>query len=552
MALTETRPETQPAQAEALDGEAVPTTLIDGVFGSGDHKTIGRLWIGAGALMTLVALVVSLVSAIELIDLEAFAIFDDGDQLTQAWSLGRDLLLFGGLVPIFVGLATFIVPLQVGSPSIAFPRGASAAFWSWFVATDVLILSYLVNGGPAGGKLDFSILWVLALGTMVVSIGWALICIATTVLAARTTGMSLERVPAATWSFLVFSVIGLFALPILAAELVIAYLDLRYGFLPDKASRAGLVEIMNGVTAAPAVYWLGVPVLGIAVDAIGVHTGRPVRFHKPILAAIGVFGFMAFGADFFSFDFRGRMVAADNGMLVVALLAVMLPILATLALAGESMGKGKPKVTTPLAAGLLGGLLLLATAGVALAAVVDPIIGFIETLTGNDITVANKLEGTTFNEGIRAMMMGVGLLGAIAGVHHWGHKIWGYAPEDRLGLLTVLAAAGGTVLWGAGNVAAGFFDQLALPAANSNPDDILQITGIVSVVGVALLALSGVLLVLNILGAAAGRLNGVEPWTGATLEWATDSPPAPGNFPEMPIVASATPLADLAADKGDS
>ena len=36
-----------------------------------------------------------------------------------------------------------------------------------------------------------------------------------------------------------------------------------------------------------------------------------------------------------------------------------------------------------------------------------------------------------------------------------------------------------------------------------------------------------------------------KPWgTGATLEWLTDSPPAPGNFAEVPEILSPEPLLD--------
>jgi cytochrome c oxidase subunit I+III len=39
-----------------------------------------------------------------------------------------------------------------------------------------------------------------------------------------------------------------------------------------------------------------------------------------------------------------------------------------------------------------------------------------------------------------------------------------------------------------------------------------------------------------------GERAGFDPWLAGTLEWATSSPPAPGNFYQPPVVASDYPL----------
>lgn len=550
MALTETRPDTDVAAASPVLATPATTTL-DGILGSGDHKTIGRLWMGFGVFFIGVALVLAFVASLEVADLGSFAIANDTDQLTQMWSLGRDLLLFAGIVPVFIGIATYVVPLQVGSSSIAFPRGAAAAFWTWAIATDVLVLSYIMNGGPAGGRFDYVLLWTLALGTVIVSLLWAMVCIATTVLGARAAGMSLERVPATSWSFLVFSVSGLLALPVLLAELVLAYLDTKYGFLPTKADRTVLTAIVDSVSFAPALYWVGIPTLGIAVDVIGVHTGRPARFHKSILAVIGLYGFLAYGADLLSFGWRGRPVSFDNGLLVVAVMLGVVPVLLVLGLAGDSMGKGKPKLNTPLTAALLSGVLLLVASAASILGLIDPYVGFIETVTGENIDVSFDLVGTSFHDGIRGLVLGSAILGLIGAVHHWGHKIWGRSLDDRLGLLTVLAAAAGTATWGIARIVAGFLDQSRMPLMTEAASDAVEPLSWIAAIGTALLIGAAALLLLNMLGALAGRVgSSAEPWVGTTLEWATASPPISGNFADAPMVASATPLADAAVSSG--
>ncbi len=551
MALTETRPDTEAESAAVVETATMPT--VDAVLGTGDHKTVGRLWIGSGILFLIAGLVFELLATAEIADLSGLAIADDGDQLTQLWSLGRDLLLFAGLVPVLVGIATYIVPLQVGASSLAFPRGAAAAFWTWLLGVIVLVLAYIMNGGPAGGRVDYVVLWTLALGVVIAALLWALICVATTVLGARATGMALEDVPASSWGFLVFATGSILALPVMLAELVIAYLDVRYGFFPAKGDRTALVGIANSINLVPALYFVAVPVLAMAIDIIGVHTGRPARFHKTLLAVIGLFGFVAYGADLLSFSWRGRPLAFDNGVLVVATLAGVLPVLLTLALSGESLAKGKARITTPLAGALLGGVLLLAGAVVAVLGAVDPTIGFIEDLGADEIDFSLDLFGTSFHWGVRGFVVGAVILGLISAVHHWGHKIWGRALDDRLGFLEVLAVAAGTLAWGVGNVVAGFLDQPGLPSVDASGDSTVELMNVISTVGVGLVAGGVALLLLNVLGVVAGRVGtAAEPWTGATLEWATASPPIANNFADAPVVTSALPLLDMALADGDA
>lgn len=540
MAMTETRPETDAPTA----GVSSPTAP-ESVLASGDHKVIGRLWIASGAVFLLGALVVSAVAAAESIDLGGFAIVEDAGQFVQLWSLGREALMFAGIVPIMVGLATYLTPLQVGSSALAFPRGAAAAFWCWLVSTLLFVVAYIDNGGPAGGRVDGTVLWALALGGMLGSIVWALVCIATTLLGARAPGMTLDRVPVSAWSFTVFSVVGMFSLPVVMGQLLLGYLDTKYGYLPTEADRLSLISIGNSFSLAPAIYWVSVPVLGLAADMIAVHTGRPVRFHRSVLASLGLLGILSFGVEVLSFGGRGRDIAFDNGLLVVGLLLAIVPTLSTMALIGDSLKTGSLKVRTPLIGGLVAGLLTLLGVVVGALGTISPIVGFIETITGETISLSSALtlNTTAFHDGIRGLILGAATVVVIGAVHHWAHKIWGRNLSEPLGLLSVAAAALGAVLWGTAGVVNGFLEA-PLVMVTDDLDSAVETFNFFTLAGAALLAVAAAVLVLNIVGAMAGRGASTEPWRGLTLEWATSSPPPPANFTEMPIVNSATPLAD--------
>lgn len=544
MTLTETRPETD--DVTVARGPA-PVTL-DRLVGSADHKTIGRAWITAGLLFLIVSAVVTVIAGVEATSLDDFSIVDDADQMAQVWSLGRTLLLFGALAPIMVGLATFLVPLQVGAPALAFARGAAGAFWTWLLGTGLLVVAYLANGGPGGGRADFVVLWAAALGMVAGALVWAMVVITTTILGARTRGMTLERVPHTTWSFLVFSLVGIFTLPLIMAELVIIYVQVRHGFLPV-GERLGLTGVMESLSLPPTVYWLGIPVLGMAADVIGVHTERPIPAHTALLSAIGLFGILVFGADFLAFA-SVRPLVYDHGLLVLAIAACVLPILAVLGLCTLSMRSGVVRLNAALVGVLAAGALLLVAAISALLALGQPVALFIDAETPASVDTSRLLilNGTTFHDGIRGLVTGSAVVAIVGALHHWSAKLWGRRLSGPLTLISVLLGAAGALVWGLGAILAGVDDQVAYPAATLVGGDNVEFFNLIAVVGMILLAIAVVVAAVNNLIGIGGQRGAAGAWSGTTLEWATASPPTFGNFEQPPVVRSATPLLDGITD----
>jgi heme/copper-type cytochrome/quinol oxidase subunit 1 len=526
--------------------DSADTGLLDRTLGTGDHKTVGRLWIFSGLVLGVAALVIRLAVAVEQIDDGGFAFVEDGNELVQLWSLSRDLLIFGAVVAVLVGIGTFIVPLQVGSGTIAFPRGAAAAFWVWDVSVLMLIAAYVGNGGPGGGRVDFVVLWAMALGAMIGSVVWALICIATTVLGARAAGMRLEMVPVTAWSYLVFALLGIVVLPIQMGQLILAFIDVRGGY-QSLVDTTPLSAVMDTISLAPSIYWLAVPTLGMALETIGVHTGRPIRFHKSALGLIGALVIISFAAHVTSFGNRGRPVDFDNALLVAALLVAVLPILGSLALGADSLRNGTPKFRVPLLSGLVSGLLLLGGATVALLGIIEPVVGFLADLANRQPDVPERLllNGTSFNAGVTAFIVTAALVTGHAGVHHWGHKIWGHQFNRAIGIPALLLIAGGGALWAVGEVVAGVGGQPALPTLVESEDNLVAAGNVAVALGVAAAAGGVALTLLNtVLSGVLGQGSVAEPWKGRTLEWLSGSPPAYANFATQPTVRSHLPLDD--------
>ena len=117
-------------------------------------------------------------------------------QLFSLYSIG---MVFLFTVPLFLGVAICVVPLQVGARTLAFPRAAAASFWAWLVSSGVLVASYIMNGGPGGGDAKGVDLFLVSFSALSLSLLLAAICVGATVLALRAPGMTIDQAPFGAW-----------------------------------------------------------------------------------------------------------------------------------------------------------------------------------------------------------------------------------------------------------------------------------------------------------------------------------------------------------------
>ncbi len=179
MTITDTRPEDAPSSDAAASAAASPPDSPGAAtppeakglvawLTTGDHKKVGRLFIGAAFVYVIAALVVASLLGIERIDSDGTQILKL-NSVTQLYSLYAIGVAFLFAVPLFLGIAICVVPLQVGARTLAFPRAAAASFWGWLVASGVMIAAYAMNGGPGGGDAKGVDLFLLSFIAVVLS-----------------------------------------------------------------------------------------------------------------------------------------------------------------------------------------------------------------------------------------------------------------------------------------------------------------------------------------------------------------------------------------------
>ena len=151
------------------------------------------------------------------------------DTVDQIASLGQTMLVLLFAIPLFIGIATYVSPLQVGARTVAFPRAAAMAFWGWVLGSGMLIAGYAINGGPGGGRPKAVDLSFMGLAFVIASICVASVCLLTTIIAMRTAGLWMSRLPLFSWSIVVACSLWLFTLPVLLGNVLLVYIDHHYG-----------------------------------------------------------------------------------------------------------------------------------------------------------------------------------------------------------------------------------------------------------------------------------------------------------------------------------
>lgn len=548
--MTATETETDSHGADAMTSYASEDALYE-VLASNDHKMVGRRFILASLAMLVGVGVVGILAEFERGSLDGFGVLGNEATYIQAFAFVRAGGVLLVAMPLFIGIALATVPLQVGAPAVAFPRLAAASFWSWLVGSGIFIASFIADGGfgPAGGTAnDATLLTITSTGMVIAALLAACVCIATTVIALRPTGMTLMRVPMFSWSMLVATSVWLLSLPVLMGNLVLIYADLQ-GRSPIRFGDPDTIwSQVEWAFQAPQILAFAIPVLGVAADILPVAAKVRQSQRAVVQTLIGLFGAVSFGAWAQHAFSRGVDPAFPDGNLIYEEALYFLFALAALGVAFAAFGgildnlrRGSmPKLSMALVGSVAGLFLLLDAAAVGLVRVLP----FLDVLHDDQVLLSST--GSQYK-----FLLAAVVASAIGAIGWWSPNIFGGYAVEGLGLLAGLAVLGFGVLGGLADLITAFLGQADI-SVSSAVDDGVETLNVISSVGMIALTGAG----LALLGSALGAFRSTEvlpddPWDGHTLEWAAPSPPPIGNFIEpINVIESAEPLLDELEEVG--
>ncbi len=519
-------------------------TLL-GLFRTTDHKVIGLLYLVTSMGFFFVGGGMAMLMRGELARPELQ--FLSNEQYNQLFTMHGTIMLLLYATPILFAFANLVLPLQIGSPDVAFPRLNAFSYWLFLFGGLMVLSGFLTPGGAAdfgwfaytplsdaihspGAGAD---LWIV--GLVLAGLGTILggVNMITTVVCLRAPGMTMFRMPIFTWNIMVTSLLILLAFPILTAALLGLLADRHLGAHVFDADNGGVIlwQHLFWFFGHPEVYIVALPFFGIVSEIFPVFSRKPLFGYKGLVfatLAIAALSVVVWAHHMYAtgavllpfFAFTTFLIAVPTGVKFFNWIG--------------TMWRGQLTFETPMlfSIGFLITFLFGGLTGVLLAA---PAIDF--HVADTYFVVAH----------FHYVLYGTIVFATFAGIYFWFPKMTGRMLNDPLGKLHFWATFigfHGTFLvqhW-LGN------EGMPRRYADYLPSDGFTTLNMFSSAFAFLLGLSTLPFLWNVFRSYRyGEVVTVDdPWGyGNSLEWATSCPPPRHNFTELPRIRSERPAFEL-------
>jgi cytochrome c oxidase subunit I len=271
-----------------------------------NHKDIGTMYLVFSLVMFFVGGTMALVIRAELF--QPGLQFVDPAFFNQMTTMHALIMIFGAVMPAFVGLANWMIPLQVGAPDMALPRLNNWSFWILPFAFALLLMTlFLPGGAPASGWTMYPPL-VLQTGTafpflifavhlMGLSSIMGAINIIVTIMNMRAPGMTLMKMPLFTWNWLITAYLLILVMPVLAGAVTMLLTDKYFGTSFFAAAGGGdpvMFQHIFWFFGHPEVYIMILPAFGIVSEILPTFARKPLFGYAAMVYATAAIAFLSF------------------------------------------------------------------------------------------------------------------------------------------------------------------------------------------------------------------------------------------------------------------
>ncbi|HEX7743626.1 MAG TPA: cbb3-type cytochrome c oxidase subunit I, partial [Sphingobium sp.] len=427
-----------------------PRSWVTKYVWSQDHKVIAIQYGVTAISIGLVALVLSALMRLQLGVPGAFPAIQPDNYLQFVSMHGMIMVVYLLTALLLGGFGNYLIPLMVGARDMVFPFVNMLSYWLYLLSVIVLVAGFFVPGGPTGAG------WTLyppqaisegtpghqwGIATMLVSLAIFVAAFTmgglnyvTTVLQARTKGMTLMRMPLSVWGIFTASVMGLLAFPALFVAAIMMLFDHFAGtsfFMPTMQSMGKITPTEGGSPLLfqhlfwffghPEVYIVALPAFGIVSDLISVHARRNIFGYRMMVWAIVIIGALSFVVWAHHMYVSG-MNPYFGFFFATSTLIIAIPTAIKVYNWLLTLWRGDIHLRVPML--------------FAIAFIFTFIHGGLSGLFLGNVSVDVPLSDTFFVVAHFHMVMGIAPIFAIFGaIYHWYPKVTGRLLSDRLGKL---------------------------------------------------------------------------------------------------------------------
>ncbi len=272
-----------------------------------NHKDIGSMYLWFSFAMFLVGGTFALVIRAEL--------FQPGLQIVQPEFFNQMttmhglIMVFGAVMPAFVGLANWLIPMMIGAPDMALPRMNNWSFWILpFAFTMMLSTLFMEGGAPNFGWTFYAPLsttyappsvtfFIFAVHIMGASSIMGSINIIATIMNLRAPGMTYMKMPLFVWTWFITAYLLIAVMPVLAGVVTMMLMDIHFGTSFFSAAGGGdpvLFQHVFWFFGHPEVYIMILPAFGIVSAIIPTFSRKRLFGYDSMVYATSSIAFLSF------------------------------------------------------------------------------------------------------------------------------------------------------------------------------------------------------------------------------------------------------------------
>jgi cytochrome c oxidase subunit I len=313
-----------------------------------NHKDIGTMYLLFSFAMLMVGGVLALLIRAELF--QPGLQFVNPQMFNQFTTMHGLIMVFGAIMPAFVGFANWMIPLQIGASDMAFARMNNFSFWLLIPAALMLVSSFFMPGGaPAAGWTLYAPLTlqmgpsmdagIFAMHIMGASSIMGSINIVVTVLNMRAPGMTLMKMPLFCWTWLITAYLLIAVMPVLAGAITMTLTDRHFGthfFNPAGGGDPVMYQHIFWFFGHPEVYIMILPAFGIVSAIIPAFARKRLFGYTSMVyatASIAILSFIVWAHHMFAtgmpvtgqlfFMYATMLIAVPTGVKIFNWIATM-------------------------------------------------------------------------------------------------------------------------------------------------------------------------------------------------------------------------------------